>query len=355
MGPFLHINGQIVTLGGWQLPLPYLLLYYTVPFLDLTRSLSRYNLMFMLGLGVLVSLALARLTNPQPATRPVPPPARRFGLPLLAAALICFEFLAAPYPLSPIHIPQFYFDIAAQPDRFTLAELPMNWDRPTPLLHQTVHGRPLLTAYTSRDNPLELAWRTPVLQQWRTLGPDIIDQPLDRVASTIFYDFNLRYIVLDYWQMPPGPERDATERWVAAALPGIAPMYEDGRLKVYASPPKGETVPYLSFGEGWGDRQEQADGFVTRTLGDTEQPAAELFVHHPAGQSLTLELSVAGPSETPLAIYAEDRLLDTLVINDSQAAYTIDLPPFEADLIKLRLEPSVDPLVVSRVSLTLAK
>ncbi|MCB0015738.1 MAG: hypothetical protein KDE34_27675, partial [Anaerolineales bacterium] len=147
LGPFLHINGQIVTLGGWRLPLPYLLLYHTIPFLDLTRSLSRYNLMFMLGLGVLVALALARLTGRLPSTR-------RAGLGLLAAGLICFEFLAAPYPLSPITIPPFYFDLAAQPDRFTIAELPMNWDRPTPLLHQTVHGRPLLTAYTSRDNPL---------------------------------------------------------------------------------------------------------------------------------------------------------------------------------------------------------
>ena len=356
LGPFLHINGQIVTIGGWQLPLPYLLLYYTVPFLDLTRSLSRYNLMFMLGLGVLVSLALARLVNPLPATRPVRFATRSpYRITFLVVALICFEFLAVPYPISPINIPQFYFDIAAQPDRFIIAELPMNWDRPTPLLHQTVHGRPLLTAYTSRDNPLELAWRTPVFQQWRNLGPDIIDQPLDRVAPTIFYDFNLRYIVLDYWQMPPGPERDATERWVAAALPGIAPVYEDGRLKVFASPPKEETAPYLSLGEGWGDRQMQDNGFVTRTLGGAEPPIAELFVHHPTGPSLTLELTAAGPRETQLAVYAEDRLLDTLVVNDSQTVYTIDLPLFEADLIKLRLEPSDGPLVVSRVSLTMTK
>ena len=51
----------------------------------------------------------------------------------------------------------------------------------------------------------------------------IINQPLANIAPTIFFDFNLRYIVLDYWQMPPGPERDSTEQWLFAALPNAAP------------------------------------------------------------------------------------------------------------------------------------
>src|SRR6185295_3150161 len=97
----------------------------------------------------------------------------------LPALLVCLEFLAVPYPISLIDTPSFYFDLAKQPEDFTIVELPMNWDRPTPMLYQTVHGKRLLTAYTSRDNPLELAWRTPVFQQWRYLGSDIIDQPLN--------------------------------------------------------------------------------------------------------------------------------------------------------------------------------
>lgn len=347
LGPFLHINGQIVTIGGWQLPLPYLLLYYTVPFIDLTRSLSRYNLMFMLGLGVLVALALARLSNAKPMSR-VPQ-----LIPWLAAAVICFEFLAAPYPVSKIDIPQFYADVSSQPELYNIAELPMNWDRPTPLLHQTVHGRPLLTAYTSRDNPLELAWRTPVFQHWRYLGPDIIDLPLDQVAPTIFFDFNLRYIVLDYWQMPPGPERDATEHWVAAALPGVAPIYDDGRLRVYQTPPKIETRAYLSLGAGWSDRQDQGDGLLVRTMPHNGS-FAELFVHHPSVSALQLELTAAveqGNSQL-VTIFVEQDLLDTVTINSSYETFSIDLPTTEADLLKLRLEPENGSIFVSRVSLT---
>ncbi|NJN98171.1 MAG: hypothetical protein HC875_30840, partial [Anaerolineales bacterium] len=63
LGPYLHIGGKIVTVGGWPLPLPYLLLYHTVPFIGLTRSLSRYDLMVMLGLGVLAAIGLAWLSG----------------------------------------------------------------------------------------------------------------------------------------------------------------------------------------------------------------------------------------------------------------------------------------------------
>jgi hypothetical protein len=343
LGPYLHIGGKIVTIAGWPLPLPYLLLYHTVPFIRLTRSLSRYDLMVMLGLGVLAAIGLAYLSR-------VRGQYLRFTLPLLAALLICFEFLALPYPISKIDTPQFYFDLAQQPGDFTIAELPMNWDRPTPMLYQTVHGKRLLTAYTSRDNPLELAWRTPVLQQWRALGPDIIDQPLDLLAPTIFYDFNLRYIVLDYYQMPSGPEREATERWVAAALPGVAPIYDDGRLKVYQSPPRQETWPYLTLGNGWGKRQENDPTFITRTFSSDR---AELLLHHPQNQPLTLEITATAQRPQKLTLLAGDTPLTQIEVTPALSMQVVILPPLSGDLVKLTLkseQPGAE-ISVSRVSL----
>lgn len=344
LGPYLHVRGQIVSLGGWPLPLPYLLLYYTVPFINLTRSLSRYDLMIMLCLGVLVSVGLVWLN------------ARfRFKyanvLPLAAAGLVCFEFLAAPYPVSLIDTPQFYVDLSADPEPYTIAALPMNWDRPTPLLYQTTHGKRLLTAYTSRDNPRLLAPKTPVLQQWRYLGPDIIDQPLAQIAPTIFFDFDLRYIVLDYWQMPPGPERDATEKWVAAALPQATPVYDDGRLRVFKTPPKTETRPYLSLGQGWGDRVEDSS-MITRKI----QPGgAELFIHHPPlGQSLILEISAAAPPGQVLRLFADEQPVGTANLTTNFSAYTFMLPPVETSLLKLRLVPAnpASEIVVRRITFT---
>lgn len=345
LGPYLHIGGQIVSLGGWRLPLPYLLLYHTVPFINLTRSLSRYDLMIMLSLGVLAAVGLVWLSAKLKRL-----PAN--GLALLAAGLVCFEFLAAPYPVSPIDIPQFYADISADPDRYTIAELPMNWDRPTPLLHQTVHGKRLLTAYTSRDNPHLLAPKTPVLQQWRNLGPDIISQPLAEIAPTIFYDFNLRYIVLDYWQMPPGPERDATEKWLAAALPNAAPVYDDGRLKVYQTPPKTDTRPYLSLGQGWSDRLESERELATRKI---DPKGAELFVHHPsAGQPLTLGITAApATAGQSLRVQVDDAPAGVIDLSTHPLTAELPLPPGDGSLLKLRLLPTDPANTVSVSQLTL--
>jgi hypothetical protein len=365
LGPYLHVGGQIVTVAGQSLPLPYLLLYHTLPFIRLTRSLSRYDLMVMLSLGVLVAIAVARMNSPSPpAPLPLgegglssPSPSGRGGLggeglslylPAIFALLICFEFLPAPYPLSKIEIPPFYVEMGRQTEDYVVAELPMNWDRPTPMLHQTVHHKRLLTAYTSRDNPLDLAWRTPVFQQWRYLEAEIIDHPLAEIAPTIFDDFNLRYIILDYWQMPPGPERDATEQWVAAALPQIASVYDDGRLKVYQAPPKTETHPYLTLGEGWSDRQ--TDGHLTRQI---VGPAAEIFLHHPPSHPFTLELTVAGPPQS-LTIFAGEVEADTMEITPTFVLHRVLLPPMAGAWVKLRLQredEAAGEVFVSRVSL----
>jgi hypothetical protein len=323
----------------------------------------------MLALGVLAALALAKLqlliSTPSNHTRqpitnyPLPNYAirntqyaiRTTWLPLLATLLICFEFLPLPYPISKIETPPFYFDLAADPETYTVAELPMNWDRPTPLLQQTVHHKRLLTAYTSRDNPLELAWRTPVLQQWRYLSADIIDQPLADIAPTIFFGFNLRYIILDYWQMPPGPEREGTEKWVTAALPLATPVYEDGRLKVYQAPPKIETQPYLSLGEGWSDRHETETG-LTRTF---TGPGAEIFLHHPQNQALTLEISAASSHERQLVtLWADETLLTTFEVTPTLSQHALVLPALGAELVKLKFVPSseVDTIVVKRLGLS---
>jgi len=271
--------------------------------------------------------------------------------------LICFEFLPAPYPVSRIDTPAFFYQLAAETEDYTIVELPMNWDRPPPLLHQTTHAKRLLTAYTSRDNPLELAWRTPVLQHWRYLGPDIIDQPLAAIAPTIFYDFNLRYIVLDYWQMPPGPEREATERWLLAALPGAAPIYDDGRLRVYQTPPQTETVPYLSLGNGWNQRQEDGPDSVSRSFTATETQGAEFFLHHPNSQTqpVTLELTARGASPQKVTLLADNEPVASFELSETYSPQTITLPALTNDLVKLSLQPDQpgNRVWVNRVSLGL--
>ncbi|MBN1992490.1 MAG: hypothetical protein JW953_07270 [Anaerolineae bacterium] len=350
LGPYLHLMGKVVSVGHWPLPMPYLLLYKTIPFIGLTRSLSRYDLMVMLGLGVLVALALAHLSN-RPAKSRFALFVSRFSTPL-AILLICVEFLPAPYPVSKIEVPQLYFDLATQTEDYVIAELPMNWDRPTPLLHQTVHHKRLLTAYTSRDHPLDLARRTPVFQQWRYLGPDIITQPLEVIAPTIFADYNLRYIVLDYWQMPPGPERNGTEQWVAVALPGVAPVYADDRLKVYQAPPKTGCQPYLTLGTGWSEPQKNEAG-PFRVLSTRPESPPQLFLHHPQQQTFILAITAAAPITQKLILFVEAEPAGQFTVTQTYSTWAVDLPPLAGDVVALTFKAD-DPgsqIAVSRIGL----
>jgi len=123
LGPVLHIGGRTALLpGGGEIPLPYALLHRFVPFLNITRSVSRFDVMVMLSLALLAGFGLARLTDRWK---------RGLGrkVALLSAALIVFEFLPAPYPMSPPDTPDWYHTLAAEPGDFAVLNLPMNWDR----------------------------------------------------------------------------------------------------------------------------------------------------------------------------------------------------------------------------------
>ena len=151
--------------------------------------------------------------------------------------------------------------------------------------------------------------------------------------------------------MPPGPERNATEQWLFAALPNAQPVYDDGRLKVYQSPPKGDiTQPYLSLGKGWSSLQPLADGTITRV---GQQP--ELFLHHPQNQPFTLEITAASGSNgtNTVTVLVEGEAIDTLQLEPDFSSHTVELPPVDTALVKLQLSTDSpnDEIVVSRIGL----
>ena len=277
LGPILHAGGQAVRLpSGAEMTLPYAAIS-RLPFLNIMRSVSRLDVMVMLALGVLASGGLNSLMRGR---------AWSAAIGALALALVLFEFLPTPYPMSPPDTPLWYRSLAEDGRSGAVFNLPANWDRPGYLLYQTEHRKPLTVAYISRDDPRTLAERAPVLQHFRHLGPDIIDLDLGVQGQQVLADLGVRWVVLDRYKMPGGPEREYTEAAAAEIFIDQAPAFEDDRLTVYEVHENKESGPYVILGDGWGSFDT-----ATRTRGFTGE-ATLLVVADRAGEaSLDVELA----------------------------------------------------------------
>ena len=310
LGPVLHVAGRSEWgAAGRPIPLPYALLYDGVPFVRIARSIARFDVMVMAGLGVLAGLGLAELMG------------RSWGawrklLPALAVGLVCFEFWSVPYPMSPPDTPAFYHQLAEEPGQFAVLNLPVNWDRPGYLLYQTVHGKPLTAGYISRDDPRTLVYRAPVLQEFRFLGRDILCDDVRRLGPSVLSWMGIRYVVLDRYKMPGGAEREVTTALAEEIFAGIRPVYEDERLTVYQAEPPAEPQPFAVLGEGWGPRREE-DGQVWREIAGRAllevqswgRPGVRLTIAAGSDGSAGLIVRAADGKETRVSLSEQGRVL----------------------------------------------
>lgn len=351
MGPALHVAGRSI-----PIPLPYILLQ-PLPIVRMTRSVSRFDVMVMLALGVLAASGLAALIRRLSSLRE-PPSAfkpwtgktgrmrriRPHLIALAAVALTLFEFLPAPYPISPPDTPSWYEWLAEEPGDFAILNLPMNWDRPGYLLYQTVHGKRLTVGYISRDDPRTLAERVPVLQQLRHLGPDVISQDLEQIGRSVLTWLNVRYVVLDRYKMPGVREREGTVRFARAALAGLSPIYEDERLTVYRIEPPASSQPFLILDANWGARElngetpwRQLKGEATlqvyteapvtvklRAVVRGEREGTSLTMRTPDGDAVTYVLSIR-PQVIEVGPLTLGTGLHTLVLSASGPTWLTEL------------------------------
>jgi hypothetical protein len=280
LGPVLHSGGQTALLpGGAEIPLPYAWLVRVVPFMDISRSVSRFDAMVMLALGVLAAIGLDWLVGTLRG-------GRGRVVASAAIALIVFEFLPAPYPMSLPDTPPWYQTLAADARPGAVLNLPMNWDRPGYLLYQTEHGKPLTVAYISRDDPRTLTERAPVLQHFRHLGPDIVAFDLAAQGQQVLADLGVRWVTLDRYKMPGGREREYTEAAAQAIFGEQQPVYQDERLTVYEVTPPAAAAPYLILGAGWEPYDPQS---ATRSF----TGSAPLIVHAAAPGATTVRVTLA--------------------------------------------------------------
>jgi hypothetical protein len=128
----------------------------------------------------------------------------------------------------------FYAELAQEPGRFGLLELPLRpmSDYET---YQIVHGKPIIGGYLSRQPPDRFVAETPVLRYLLPATP--VDDPLAaEAAQTGLADLrraDVRYAVVHWWAFTP-EERAAMEAKLARVFPGIVARPDpDHRLTIY--------------------------------------------------------------------------------------------------------------------------
>ncbi len=307
LGPVLHLGGRVISLpDGRPLPLPYALLL-RLPFLDIARTVARYDLVVTLCLGLLAGGGLYTLLLAHP----------RRWLPALVIGLILFEYAPLPYPISLPDTPAWYRTLAADQRPGAVLNLPLTWDRPNYLLFQTVHAKPLTAGYISRTDPRTLPERIPILSDFRHGRPDINAVDPAQYAPTIFAFADIRWVVADRYQMPAGDEREQVDALVQAIFQGRPPVYEDDRLSVYETWAPSAPLPFIELGYDWGPLLPGP----ARQVGE----AATLIIHSPvaAPGSLAITPGPASPSY---------RLLDANgqeigASNGQAATFTLSLQP----------------------------
>lgn len=285
---------------------PYALLNRLIPFMRISRSVSRHALMVQLCLAVAAAIGLWLLAARwAPVQR-----GRQWALGIAASLVVLAEFWVVPYPLSPPDTPAFYEQLRTLPDAGAVLNLPMNYDRPGYLLYQTVHQQPLTVAYISRDDPRTWTERVATLQHFRHLGPDILADDPAAIGLTVLQDLGVGTVVLDRYKMPGGLEREYTEALAAEIFAGQTPLFADERITGYQVPAPATPHPYLSLGEQFWGALREYDGVPARQL--TGQPALLGLHHLPAGAHLqiryrttpTADLRVEGEGGTQLYLPA---------------------------------------------------
>lgn len=235
LGPSLHVNGVSEWWFGefrLMIPLPYILIH-TLPFIGGTQEPARLTSVLMLPLAVLSAFALKVLLS-------------RLGKQgkILAAwmvsSVIIFEFLAVPFPLNDMTVPDVYYQIAKDKQGdFAVMNLPLGWNNNDEALGQTVlgnlqyyqvvHQRPIFRGTVARlpHENFEFYRRRPGMETLiypARCGYTMSEEDVAAVRKTLA-DFKVGYIVVFPNLFPPGSVPDLScFEW----LTGYEKFYDQG-------------------------------------------------------------------------------------------------------------------------------
>ncbi|MFN8475207.1 MAG: hypothetical protein U0822_23695 [Anaerolineae bacterium] len=306
LGAQLSILGER-TFTKYNLPvlLPYAFIT-SLPGLSFMRTPGRFMMLGSVVLAVLAGYGLAWLTTRWPRWRN--------ATVVAAALLVLIPAWPGPWPQEALRPPPaFYQQIAADPERYGVFDLPLRTHEPYPewwipytayyQLDQMTHGKGIAAGYLSfvyHEHPLFPCWYA----DDQTPGDVKING--DKISCFTNAQYELarngyRYVVLhkakpefpDFNDLKPGSWMyKVSHAFVDAALPDVAPIADDDMATVYAIPANAAPIALT---------MEMRDGWEERDQGERwAQSPSSLYIVSPTAQPAVLQITM-GQMHDPTA------------------------------------------------------
>ncbi len=319
LGPLLHVNGKtLFTEFNTTVPLPYLVLYNLIPFLDNCRTTGRFFVIASLSFAVLMGYGASELLKYHRINKK--------AAAIVITGLIIFEYLAVPVSISPVDEPSFYKDISQDKGNYALLEIPATKDYvagSTIIYYQTIHGKPVIgnwaARYPSTARNFEL--NTPVVRELTYLQStdDILDQDIDQVGTSILNYYNISYIILHTNYMND-MEINFAEKLIQMNLNAERKTYEQDSLIVYHVK-KEPLKPFMVLKDGW-NSLEKLNVEPTRWMSNN----ATILVYSNSSRNATLSFNARSfHSPKTLEVYNGKTLQDKQTISTVFSSISIPI------------------------------
>ena len=312
LGPILHICGKTqFTVFDTTIPLPYIIVYYLVPFVSNGRTLGRFDVMVMLSLAVLAGYGISKLI-------------KRFDIRwkrnifvCLLTALLIFEFLAIPFVISFVDKPVFYKQIAEDTGDYALLEIPATkvYGCGTKCkYYQTIHGKRIVGGQIARTpiGARDFESNTPLIRQLTFLRPfdDILNQNVTQIGQFVLNYYGVGYIILHKRHYVSNKEFDFVIDLLNKTLKSEPKTFGEDNLIVYKVD---DTVPerFMVIGEGW-NALEKWNDCPGRWMGKS----SIIKVISPKDEECYLSFETGSLyQERDLYIYVNDELIEKCSID----------------------------------------
>jgi hypothetical protein len=341
---FVLSLGNTLKVGGWQtgIPLPFAL-FDKLPVLHHLRAPSRFSIMLMLCLGVLLAVSWTALTER------ISRSSARIGWTAVASAALVAEYLAVPIPLFQAGTAPIYDRIAGEPGDFTVVEIPGVEQVGGHLMyHQTVHGKRIFIGTVARaprektDYFFGLHLVRPLVDLRKgkiSLTPELVERERE-LAPLVGRFLDIRYFVID---------RSYDKRGVLDFLTRVLPveMVAESerrallRVQKERLPPlpwsidPGAAQSRMHFEIGW-SRPEREAG---RNYRWANQLRSTVLLRRPStfARELVLEISPLGDKQPVVEARLDSVFLGTVFLKPGWNEVRWPLPPSDNAAVE-RLE-----------------